>query len=801
MIDWLLDGEAKHLFWARQISTAVILAAFAGVVLLTVFLYRRRQGLPMRVRLVLAACRLVALGLIVAVVLEPTMDVTQTHKVKRRLAVLIDISESMSVSDHRKRPEEIVEAAVALGMLSLSDATDANRAAMALDAKQRQTITAASRLELASSLLSQPARPAFDSLGDDLDVSYYAFGKKLDKLGEGKSVSGENGTGDFLAALQADEPGTSIAGSLEAVANSDRGVPLAGIVLISDGLDTSSRRAEAAIRDLGTRGIPVYTVPVGIADPDDVSIRNIIIQEVAFSGDKVPVRVQIHSRGYEKRTADLTVLLDGRGVARQSVSLEGGLQFEDIFFNVDVHEKGAARVEVAIEPLADEATVENNRVERSVRIVNEKINVLCIEGSARWEFRYLRAMLKRDPRINATFIATRAQPELAQSSSKYIAQFPEGREEAFSYDLVILGDVDADFFSAEAFQRLEELVKQRGGSLLMLCGARHSPASYSGTPVERMLPVEFDPEASWEDVDDTVYPVLTPEGRSSLVMTLETNQEDNDLIWSQVAPLYRVPPLLEPRPGATVLVELSDTRSRANRYPLVAWQRYGTGKCMMMGTDRLWLLRFKTGDKYHWRVWSQCIQFLTLSRLMGEHKRIRLETDRGTYPVGGQVMLYAHLLDDEYEPITQPGFKVEVSALNAKADRTTPQLVTLRPDATNPGLYEGYFSPPHPGRYRVEANPNDQPLSNTTEFQVADLKPELANTDMQIEHLRRIANLSGGDCLSFSRLQELPTLLNVEPHTAVIRTERPFWDNGFVAFLLIGLLGTEWILRRRYDLP
>jgi uncharacterized membrane protein len=433
--------------------------------------------------------------------------------------------------------------------------------------------------------------------------------------------------------------------------------------------------------------------------------------------------------------------------------------------------------------------------------VNEKINVLCIEGSARWEFRYLRAMLKRDPRINATFIATRAQPELARSSSEYIAQFPESREEAFAYDLVILGDVDAAFFSAEAFQRLEELVKQRGGSLLMLCGARHSPASYAGTPVERMLPVEFDPEASWEDVDDSVYPVLTPEGRSSLVMTLETNQEENDLVWSQVAPLYRVPPLLEPRPGATVLVELSDTRSRANRYPLVAWQRYGTGKCMMMGTDRLWLLRFKTGDKYHWRVWSQCIQFLTLSRLMGEHKRIRLETDRATYPVGGQVMLYAHLLDDEYEPITQPGFEVEVSALDAKAAGATPQRVTLRPDASNPGLYEGYFSPPHPGRYRVEANSNDQPLSNTTEFQVADLKPELANTDMQIEHLRRIADLSGGDCLSISRLQELPTLLNLEPHTAVIRTERPFWDNGLVAFVLIGLLGLEWILRRRYDLP
>ncbi|MDP7132198.1 MAG: hypothetical protein QF437_17000, partial [Planctomycetota bacterium] len=103
--------------------------------------------------------------------------------------------------------------------------------------------------------------------------------------------------------------------------------------------------------------------------------------------------------------------------------------------------------------------------------------------------------------------------------------------------------------------------------------------------------------------------------------------------------------------------------------------------------------------------------------------------------------------------------------------------------------------------YRVQANANDRPLSNTTEFQVADLKPELANTDMQIEHLRRIADISGGDCLSIQQLKNLPALLNRDPHTTTIRTERPLWDNGLVAFLLVALLGLEWILRRRYDLP
>ncbi|MDE0596789.1 MAG: hypothetical protein OSB65_16240 [Roseibacillus sp.] len=798
MIAWILnDGQIERLFWARPASGALMMGAFAVVIVLTVLLYLRRRGLPDWVRLVLAVSRLVALALIVAVVFEPTATVTQTQTENRRLPVLIDVSESMSVVDQRKRSEDIGEAAVALGILPLSvTPEEARRRAMSLAGKQRDAIAAASRLDLVTNLLSQSARPVFESLGVDLDLSYHAFGESVQRLGVG-----ENSGVESLAALRADESGTSIAGALETVAKTERGAPLSGIVLFSDGLDTSSSRVEAVVRDLGTRGIPVYTVPVGIADPDDVSIRNIIVQDVAFTGDKVPVRVQLQSKGYEKRSADLTVSLNGRGIARQSVSLAGGLQFEEIFFNVDVAERGAARIEVAITPFSDEATAANNRVERSVRIVNEKINVLCIEGSARWEFRYLRAMLKRDPRINATFIATRAQPELAQQSSEYIAEFPEDREEAFSYDLVILGDVNSSFFSVEAFQRLEELVKDRGGSLLMLCGSRFAPASYAGTPVERMLPVGFDPDAAWEEVDESVYPVLTPEGRSSLVMTLENDQEDNDLVWSRVAPLDRVPPLLAPRPGATVLAELSDTQSRADRYPLVAWQRYGTGKCMMMATDRLWLLRFKTGDKYHWRVWSQCVQFLTLSRLMGEHKRIRLETDRATYPVGGQVMLYAHLLNEDFEPATQSGFEVEVRALYADAAEDAPQRVTLRPDASNPGLYEGYFSPPRAGGYRVEANATDRSLSNSTEFQVADLRAELANTDMQSDHLRRIAELSGGASLGVLQLKELPALLNREPHTTTVRSDLPLWDNWLIAVVLVVLLGFEWMMRRKFDLP
>jgi hypothetical protein len=281
-------------------------------------------------------------------------------------------------------------------------------------------------------------------------------------------------------------------------------------------------------------------------------------------------------------------------------------------------------------------------------------------------------------------------------------------------------------------------------------------------------------------------------------MTLENEVELNDRIWSRMAPMDQLPPLLSAKPGATVLAVLSDSTARDQGYPLVAWQRYGTGKCMSIASDRLWRLRYRTGDKYHWRVWSQCIQFMTLSRLMGEHKRIRLETDRSVYAVDGQCRLYAHVLDDSFEPIVQSGFEVVVSGLDGAAAR---QRIKLQPDRSQPGLYEGYFSPPGPGRYRMEANEDDRKVSSTTEFQVSDVRQELIDTDMRLDHLQRIAELTGGASLGMRELPELTSLVNSGLVTTTVRSERPLWDNGIVALLLVGLLGAEWILRRRYDLP
>ncbi len=787
-----LTGQIEEVFLARPLSMGALLAIFTAITVLSLYLYRRPGGMPLGVRVFLALSRIVVLSLVVATLLEPTAVVTESHTLRRSLPVLLDISESMSMKDQRKRSDDLASAAFALGMVPAGDETDADRMVMQLDTKQRQEIASSSRLDLAKAILTESGRPVLESFSNSLELSYHAFGRTPRLIGDDSIMESQS-----LSAIKATERETSIAASLEDVVSSV-GVPPAGVVLLSDGIDhSSSERSEAILRDLGTRGIPVYAVPIGLSDPDDVSIQNVVIQEVAYSGDKVPVRVQIKSTGYERRTARLAVLLNDRRVTSRIVRLDGGLQLEEVDFRVDVYEKGAVQIDVLIEPFDNEISTANNRVSRTVQIVNEKVNVLYVEGNARWEYRYLRAILKRDPRINATFISSNSGPEVARNSPEHIERFPGDREDAFQYDLVILGDVEASFFTDEELGLLEELIRDRGASLLMLCGPMHSPGSYAGTQVETMLPVRFDSDSDWENIAETVYPVLTPEGRSSLVMTLENNGELNDRVWSRMAPMDQLPPLLSAKPGATVLAVLSDSTSRGQGYPLVAWQRYGTGKCMSIASDRLWRLRYRTGDKYHWRVWSQCIQFMTLSRLMGEHKRIRLETDRSTYPVAGQCRLYAHVMDESFEPVVQSVFEAYVSNLEGAQAK---QLVSLRPDKTQPGLYEGYFSPPETGRYRLEANEEDRATSNTTEFQVTEIRKELIETDMSLSYLERIAELTGGAILEPKELPELSSLVNDRLIMTKLRSERPLWDNGIVAFLLVALLGAEWILRRRYDL-
>ena len=682
-----------------------------------------------------------------------------------------------------------------------------------MDDAMRAELALVSRRELVDAAVQTLSHTTFHEISDRSRLRMFSFSGGLEELSitpadtAAESEIQANEVQPAVSPLPEAVTGgsaTALGHALESALDRSAGELVSTVVVLTDGANnTGSDPLEAAgkLRELGVR---LVSVGVGLPEPDDARLRNLVAPKVVFADDLVMVRVQCHATGYENRTATLVAKLDGVEVARRTILFTTRTHFEELSFNATGF-SGDHELEISLTALPGEATIENNVLRRNLRVLDDKIRVLYIEGSPRWEYRYIRAVLKRDPRVDVQFINTEGDKELAQASAEHLGRFPESEARAFQYDLVILGDVRASLFTPTQLELMERLVQERGGSLICLAGRKHLPEEYVDTPISAMLPVRFDQEP-WQEVSDSLHPVLTVEGRSSTVMSLADSNSKSQSLWSNVRPLFKVPPVIGAKPGAHILAELSDS---SQPMPLIAWQRYGSGKVMFIGADQLWRLRARTGDTYHLKFWGQAIQFLTLSRLLGENRLVQLQTGRERYALDESVEVFASAVNDIYQPLTDPTLTVRVLDVENAGEET----LTLKSVPNTPGLYHGLYAPHSIGRYRVttEADTASGGLTLVSsaagggapldvQFEVLDETSEQVQTAMQRELLAQMANVTGGQYLTLRDLPLLPKLVPEETSTAIYTREFELWDHWIFALFFVGLVAVEWTWRRYRNL-
>jgi hypothetical protein len=787
LLDKLLElqpGEvlsAPEFFFRRGWVWALLLTA--GAIAFAVWSYRS-ENVPSRTRRVLMTTfQALALSLLCAMLMGPAIAYKLIKPIRQTVLVLLDTSESMSLTDKREDPQDIEEAAAALGKTTRVE-TGGQVRPQALP----QAVSSLSRLKLAQAALENTSINLLPRLAAACEVRFFCFDDTLKPCGgEGPDLAwlrGQTATGQL----------SRIGSAVDEAVARYAGQPIAGVVVLSDFAWNHGEDPLVVAERFRERGIPVYTIGIGLPAPPDIHVRRIVAPDVVFAGDKVPLRIQLDSVGYDQKACDLTLLVDGKPAQNRTVTLAGGTQFEELILTPT--ETGSATLEILIAPLPNEASTANNSTTHKVRVIDEKIKVLYVEGMPRWEYRYLRWVLLRDPRLEVKFLMTQGDPNLAAISPYHVAKYPEDAAAALKNDLVILGDVPAAYFTAAQIDRIEELVKTRGGSLLMLAGPMGAPMTYANTPISRMLPVNAG-AGGWMPVSDTVHPVVTPEGEQSRIVSLTLPRERNDRLWETVKPLGFLPELTSAKPGATVLLSLSSSSDRSKAYPLVAWHRYGNGKTMFVGTEDLWRLRREVGEVYHAQFWGQAIQFLTLSRLLGENKRITLETDRMTYAVGEHVQVFANVLSDAYEPVRLSAYNVRVEKKGEKGDAAE---LSLTPVTGVGGLYTGLLVPDSPGSYSIRTAQDEPSAANSVEFEILAIPLEQRETAMQQQVCIKMAELSGGKTYTFRTLASLPDGIVRKEQVKVIRTERNLWDLPAVFVLLVLICGAEWFMRRRDNL-
>ncbi len=133
-----------------------------------------------------------------------------------------------------------------------------------------------------------------------------------------------------------------------------------------------------------------------------------------------------------------------------------------------------------------ERFLENNAIEAPLSIRKEQLRVLVIESFPRWEYRYLRNALERDPGVEVNCLLF--HPDLGKPGAGrgYLAAFPKD-EELTKYDVVFLGDVGVDERPAHrgAVHGSAKAGARSGGGLVFLPGLRGHRGLAAGDAARR----------------------------------------------------------------------------------------------------------------------------------------------------------------------------------------------------------------------------------------------------------------------------------------------------------------------------
>jgi len=599
-----------------------------------------------------------------------------------------------------------------------------------------------------------------------------------------------------LAQLQPQAPATRIGDSLKQLASETAGLPLGAIVLLSDGGDNSGGIDQDALAALRSRRIPVHTVGFGAEQiSPDVELDDVTLTARALAGSRLTATAIFHQRGYAGQKGQLTVrdgdqLLTSRAIV---FGADGEGQSEQLLFNAG--SAGARALRFALQLMPGERNSANNELSRLLSVESERRRILYLEGEPRWKF--IRRAEDDDPAVQLVSMLRTTENKIYRqgvSDPKELADgFPTRAEELFGYQAIIIGSVDAGYFTRAQQQLLRDFVDRRGGGLLMLGGrAALADGVWGSSLLADLLPVTL-PASTATFHREHATALLTAAGADSLICRLVDDPALNMEKWKALPYLMDYEDPGTPKPGAVTLAQMV---AGTHTMPLLVTEHYGRGRTAVLATGGTWRwqMSLPLGDTSHVMFWQQLLRWLatdTRGPVMASVAQPTLLDD-------GHVQLSAQVRDQDYVPASN----AQVEAHILGPDNLSVQ-VPLSPVANSPGLFEAQWSAAKPGSYlaEVSARRGDELIArDALSFQRLDGVAENFHTTQNRQLLQRLASETGG---RYWRAQELSQLAAAIPYSEAgigVRDLKPLWHMPALFLLLLSLRFADWLLRRRWGI-
>lgn len=712
----------------------VLYAAFAvGAIVIVLLLLRRREMGALKLASI-GFLQLAMLALALFIVWEPSLVVRSLKEGENAIAVMLDTSESMGFAEGE-----------------------------------------VSRMQQAQGAI---ASNAFARLATDYSLRRYVFARDA------------AGVDDF-AMLPAPGDETALGDSLLQVLRQARTAAVGAVVILSDGGDNEGVLDQNQLAEIASLGIPVHTIGVGRERvPEDLELQDVLAPDRTLPGTTLSARVTIRHDG--EGVARLKVYDGDNFLAAREIPLPAEGTVTTGFVDFALPEQGFRDLNFSLDGKEGERELRNNVRARVVEVPQEASRILYIEGEPRWEYKFMRRALDEDDSVRLVSLL-RVSPngfyrQGVDTPEELADGFPTDPEVLFAYDALIIGNVQAAWFTPEQQQLIADFVSERGGSLLMLAGSSGlGDGGWSNSVVAELLPAQL-PTSGATFRRERGPVVLTARGSRSPMLRFADADAENAKQWAELPELADFQTLGALKPAAASLLNV---RVGDRQQPLLVTQLFGRGRSWILATGGTW--RWQMGlpveDQRHESFWRQ------LARGLVADTPERFELSARSR--GDQMVLRAEVRDDTFK--AQQGITVSVVATPQTGE---PVTVDLRPSADQPGVFEAEFAGGESGLYSLEALAREGDAtvaSHRMAFRHESGRAEYFSVRQNRTLLEQLATATGGRYWAADQLDGLPEAIRYSAAGVTQQEIRALWNMPAVFLLLLLLKAGEWLLRRRWS--
>ncbi|HBE96616.1 MAG TPA: hypothetical protein DDW68_05540 [Verrucomicrobiales bacterium] len=589
--------------------------------------------------------------------------------------------------------------------------------------------------------------------------------------------------------------GTDINDALQKILEAGRN--LRAVIMLGDGDWNIGKSPVAAAQQFRLKDVPLYALGTGSQQRlPDLDLDSVNAPTYGIVGENVQIPFTIQSSlGRDVRTIVRIRSDSGKERTKDITIRANSTHYDSILWRIE--KEGASSLSLSIPATNGELVQSNNSRDFIISGKPESIKVLVVETLPRWEYRFIRNALSRDPGVDVDCLLL--HPNLGKGDGPdYIQEFPENLEDLQKYDVVFVGDVglskDGESgLTTEQANLVKGLVENQASGVVFIPGAQGNQFKLEETELYDLIPVILDkdnPTGLSDSIDASMR--LTSEGEKSLLTMLGDDETDNEVIWQDLPGFYWQAPVVKAKAGTTVLAVNANRSNTSGRLPILVTSRAGAGKVLYMATDSAWRWRRGVEDLYHYRFWGQVARWMSYQRNMAAGERVRLFFTPERPKPGDSVFLSANAFSENGAPLTEGNVQIDLTAPNG-----TSQRIELAQDNASWGSFSGQFKISQPGTWGVKAFiAGDDSASIETKIisQTDDI--EKTGLPARFEVLDEMTKVSRGRLVTAAQLEDLVDEINALPEPQPLVDSIKLWAHWLAPTILVILLSLFWMGRK-----